>query len=346
MLRLAQHLQPLRFLLHVPVGQPLRQQTDQGADRPPLVDALLDDRCTTATSGMEHALGVRSMGNADAAVAALRALHDGDTAGARTLADAVDTAGGLVGALRSFLAAPTKTGVYAEPSAFGEFITSGDNPDLYAATIGALQGLHHEVEPGHVLDIGCGDGRVTAGCLTPSTAVVDLLEPSAPLLSAARRALAASPASVNDFRCTMQTFMSTAPQAQRWDVSQSTFAFHSLDPMSRRDVLAWLSQRADTIALVEFDVPEHESGSAEHLSHLAERYEEGLAVYEEHPSVIGGFLMPVLVGQLDPNRTRHTWEQSADSWCSDLAAAGFRPASRPLFDHWWATAHLLVGHRD
>ena len=106
-----------------------------------------------------------------------------------------------------------------------------------------------------------------------------------------------------------------------------------------------LADRVTVLAIVEFDVPDLEVGSSEHLEHLAGRDEAGVAMYADHPAVVEDFLMPVLVGQLDRNRIRHTWEQPVERWIGDLAAAGFEHSARHVFDHWWAPAHLIVGTR-
>jgi hypothetical protein len=60
--------------------------------------------------------------------------------------------------------------------------------------------------------------------------------------------------------------------------------------------------------------------------------------------VVAGFLMPVLVGQLEPGRPRLTWEAPAARWAHDLRDAGFEDVTaEPLADYWWAPAVLLTG---
>ena len=65
--------------------------------------------------------------------------------------------------------------------------------------------------------------------------------------------------------------------------------------------------------------------------------------YADHPEVVAGFLMPVLAGQVDPGRERHTYEQPASQWVEQLRDAGFADvAERPLLDYWWAPAVLIT----
>ncbi len=76
----------------------------------------------------------------------------------------------------------------------------------------------------------------------------------------------------------------------------------------------------------------------------AAAYEVGIAEYDDDPSVITGFLLPVLVGQFAPDEPRHTYEQPADSWAQDLMAAGFRSVTvSPVADYWWARATVIQG---
>ena len=89
-----------------------------------------------------------------------------------------------------------------------------------------------------------------------------------------------------------------------------------------------------------------DEGSDAHLAHLAERYALGIAEYPDHPEVVAGFLMPVLVGQVEPDRPRLTWEAPAAWWAKALRDAGFAGvAVEPLVDYWWAPAVLVTGSR-
>ncbi|MCP4222532.1 MAG: hypothetical protein GY773_04225 [Actinomycetia bacterium] len=119
--------------------------------------------------------------------------------------DRGEAGGALAAALARFLRSYSgrgdddagPAGVCVEPSAFEAFIDNGDNPNLYASTIDALATRHAELAPRTVLDIGCGDGRVTAGAMAagphdvgPGGApIVDLVEPSEPDHQPPRRLL-------------------------------------------------------------------------------------------------------------------------------------------------------------
>ena len=79
------------------------------------------------------------------------------------------------------------------------------------------------------------------------------------------------------------------------------------------------------------------------LARLAERYALGIAEYPDHPEVVARFLMPVLVGQVEPGRPRLTWEAPASWWAEALRDAGFADvAERPLLAYWWAPAVLIT----
>ncbi len=279
----------------------------------------------------------------DPAVPVLRALAAGDRERALALArDAAPAAGVLGPALARHLAAGPTDAVYDEASAFESFIGYGTNPELYRRTIAALARLHADERPRTVVDIGCGDGRVTAGVLGPATEVVDLVEPSADLLRRAQAALAGSPATVRAHGRGIADQLIVDGDA-RWDVAQATFALHTLPRADRAGVLARLAGRVGVLALAEFDVPDIEGDEEARLRYLAARYELGVREYAGHPEVIAGFLMPVLVGQVEPGRVRHTFEGPATGWVAGLHAAGFRDvAVAPLHDYWWAPAVLVT----
>jgi len=285
------------------------------------------------------------------AAAVLRRLADGDRAGALRAAGAHrDDA--LCAALADHLARQEGEGVYDEADAFAAFISHGGNPELYRRTIAALAALHEGPRPGTVLDVGCGDGRVTAAVLGPWTRSVDLVEPSRELLSRAEAAVGdasidASGGTSIDVRSHglgVARFLEGLGPATSWDLVQSTFALHAVPPDERRAVLGALARRSATVALAEFDVPALEERSDAHLAHLAERYARGVAEYRDHPQVVAGFLMPVLVGQVEPGRPRLTWEAPAARWARALRDAGLADvAVQPLADYWWAPAVLVTG---
>jgi SAM-dependent methyltransferase len=232
--------------------------------------------------------------------------------------------------------------VYADPVGFSRFIDGGGNVGLYAAAAGALRAEHASSAPATVLDIGCGDGRLSVAALRPGLSRLDLVEPSSALLAQAGDRLAGSGPLVVAHDATAEAFLAAEPE-RRWDLVQSTFALHALEPAARRATLAELADRTRRLVVIEFDVPAFEDRSPEHARYAAARYEAGLAEYAGDEAVTQGFRMPVLVGQFDAGRRRHTWEQPADAWTRDLMDAGFRTAGHDrLHDYWWATAHVIT----
>lgn len=242
-------------------------------------------------------------------------------------------------ALERYLAAGDD--VYADPAAFQRFIDGGGNVALYRAAAGALRWLYAQVHARRVLDIGCGDGRLTSAALGPGLEQVDLVEPSAKLLGAAVSRLGGAGPTVAPHQMTAQEFVDL-PTSEVWDVAQSTFALHALDPEARGSVLSALAATVRRLVVIEFDVPELADPTSEHAAYAVERYAAGIAEYEGDDLVIQGFLMPVLVGQFDPAQPRHTWEQPVEAWSSDLYEAGFDDVHhRRLHDYWWAPAHII-----
>ncbi len=276
-------------------------------------------------------------------VDALLAIAASDPGAARRAAEAAaaDEPGALLPrALARFLGGAGPDGVYEDPTAFERFIDGGGNPALYARTIAALGRVHELDEPASVLDIGCGDGRVTAATVTASARSVDLVEPSVEMLRTAAAVVAAEGREVSSHPVGIHDYLVDHPQ-QRWDLVQSTFALHALEPGARSAVLAELARRTHRLLIVDFDVPDLVDRSPEHARHVVDRYELGLAEYADDPEVVDGFLLPVLVGQFDPARQRHTFEQSVATWTEQLTAAGFTVEVRPVSDYWWATAQLF-----
>ncbi|QXC60795.1 class I SAM-dependent methyltransferase [Aquihabitans sp. G128] len=282
----------------------------------------------------------------------LEALAAGDWDGAAeraAVAGADDPGSQLALALDRFLGDLPAPGVYEAPSAFEAFISNGGNVVLYERAIAALAALHADEQPETVLDIGCGDGRVTAAVLGPSTARVDLVEPSAELLVAARAAVSA-PGTVGGrevvgHQAGVTEVLAGLDADVRWDLVQSTFALHATHPDERPALFAALADRTDRLVVVDFDVPAFEDRSPEHLAYLAERYERGVREYVDHPEVVTGFLLPVLVGQLDPSRPRYTFEQPTAAWAELVEAAGFTVEVEPVSPYWWADATLLSATR-
>lgn len=237
--------------------------------------------------------------------------------------------------------------VYTDPAGFERFIDGGGNVGLYREAAAALLELYARLQPRRALDIGCGDGRLTSALLGPGLDHLDLVEPSAQLLQAAVGRVAGAGTrtgpgpTVTPHQLTAQQFVE-APPSGGWDVAQSTFALHALDPAARRSVLSTLATTVGRLVVVEFDVPGFDDRSPDHAAYAVERYAAGIAEYAGDELVVQGFLMPVLVGQFDPAQPRHTWEQPIEAWSSDLREAGFHDVRhRRLHDYWWAPAHLI-----
>ena len=127
-------------------------------------------------------------------------------------------------------------------------------------------------------------------------------------------------------------------------MAQSTFALHTVPPNERTAVLIRLREHVNTLVLVEFDVPGHDPTSDDHLAFLADTYERGLAEYDEDRDLVaGGFLMPVLVGQLTPGAPRVTYEQPAEGWSRQLEDSGYTDVQcTPLFPYWSSPAFIVT----
>jgi SAM-dependent methyltransferase len=275
-------------------------------------------------------------------VAALELLARGRAEDALRTLQAATGEGRLRRELAEHLTARGEGRVYDDPAAFQEFIAGGGNVALYEATIELLAGEY--AAAGSVLDLGCGDARAVvaaAASLDAGAPVLDLVEPSDALLAQASENARSAGLVARTHRATAQEFLRDA--AGKWDLVQSTFALHSIPPGERAGVLTALRRVASRVLIVEFDVPAFADGGPEHLAYLAQRYELGLAEYPDGP-VAQGFLMPVLVGQVDRARPRLTWEQPAAAWAGQLREAGWDHAAvRPLADYWWAPAVAITG---
>lgn len=277
-------------------------------------------------------------------VAALRALTNGDVAGARTELEGGVARPLLNAALRTYLAADGDDDgdgdghVYDQPAAFTAFIRGGGNVGLYEAVSGALASLYARHEIASLLDIGCGDGKAVVPAVAGRDVAVTLVEPSRALLDAAAARLPGAAAHHTD----AASFVSTL--TGRFDLAESTFALHALPHEERSAVLTRLCGHVSRLAIAEFDVPDHPVGSADHLRFLADTYEQGLAEYgTDRDLVAQGFLMPVLTGQLAPGAHRSTWEQPATAWAAQLAECGYTEVRiEPLYDYWSAPAFLLT----
>ncbi len=278
----------------------------------------------------------------ETAVDVLRLLASGDRARAADLA--ATSPGALCAALATHLSRDAAAPVYDDARAFQAFISHGTNPALYARAIAEIADVQLRRRPRSVLDIGCGDGRITAESLAPGVERLDLVEPAATMLHQAVARFAGRDG-VTGRADTVEHVL--AGNDDRWDLVQSTFAMHNLAPDARRGVWADLAGRTRTLVVAEFDVPAFADRSDAHCTYLAERYAIGIAEYADHPEVVHGFLMPVLVGQLAPEaEPRYTYEQPVDRWAHELEEAGFAVSRRRIFPYWWADAWLLVGVTD
>src|SRR5262245_897632 len=272
---------------------------------------------------------------------ALLAVADGRAGEAAEQARASGTALGAL--LADHLTASPGGGVYEQPRAFEAFISGGGNQGLYAATSAALRSLHARNRPRSLVDVGCGDGRVTAAVVPDSCRRVDLVEPSAALLAGAAARFAGRDVAVTAYGTTLAGYLAAAPAPPPTDAAQATYALHTVDPGPRPELLAALAERVGVLAIAEFDVPAFADRSPAHAAYAAERYPRGLAEYPAGSEVGPGFLVPVLVAQFDPARPRLTWEQPTAAWVAELDASGYRVERVvPLHDYWWAPARMIV----
>jgi hypothetical protein len=236
-----------------------------------------------------------------------------------------------------------KRDVYVAPDAFAAFIRGGGNRRLYERTSAALRAAHAELASLALLDIGTGDGLALAPALTERVASVTLLEPSAAMLAAATAAVEARGVRCEPVCATVQDLARIAA-GRRWDLAQATFSLHCVPPADRPALWASLRRAADRLLIVEFDVPPLGAAlSPDHVRHVVDRYERGLAEYDGDGGLVAqGFLLPVLCGYFDPTAAHSTHEQPIAGWIAELRAAGYAAVtSRPLDDYWWATAALI-----
>lgn len=281
-------------------------------------------------------------------LAALQQLQHGDREGALRLLTG-GSEGRLSQELARYLTAWHDGEVYEDPAAFVAFIDGGGNRALYDATAERLAAAYTRHGVRSLLDVGCGDGRVVAAATRQAgvTPAVDLVEPSEALLAEAVAATESAGLRGRAHHRTVQDFLAGAGDT-RWDLCQSTFALHAIPDRERDDVLAALRLCADRLVIAEFDVPVDADGGPEHLQYLADRYAAGVAEYDGDGGLVAqGFLMPLLLGQVEPGATRSTWERPAAAWATRLEAAGWRNVQvEPLCQYWWAPAVLLTAEAD
>ena len=241
--------------------------------------------------------------------------------------------------------------VYDRPAAFEAFIRGGDNVPLYETTSAALADLYDTHGVDALLDIGCGDGMALIPALARVRDLpryIDIVEPSEALLASAMGRLRAERrfqvGRLHAWRQNAQEFTAALQTDQHWDLAQSTFALQSLPPAERGEVLRRLRPHVGRLALVEFDVPVLEPGSDAYFVSLARRYQRALEGYgSEAELVAGGFLAPMLLGQLRPGARPSNWEQPVAAWVEELSGCGFSLAGvRMLYDYSWSPAVLMV----
>ncbi|MGW3994285.1 class I SAM-dependent methyltransferase [Amycolatopsis sp. NPDC004772] len=272
---------------------------------------------------------------------ALAAHRSGDRDQAAELAAQAGREGStLADELRTYLAGDGSAPVYDQPSAFTAFIRGGGNVELYRALSAELAARYDSAKPESLLDLGCGDGLAVVPALEQASHLpprIDLVEPSAALLEGVHERVP----SAQCWQSTAQDFL--ARDDLGWDFVQSTFALQSIEPEQRAEVLRALQPRTGTLVLAEFDVPEFEEGSPEHLRSLVERYERGVAEYGEDATLVAqGFLLPVLLGIVS-GQQRTNWEHPAAGWAEQLTTAGFTEVDvTPLADYWWSPAVLIT----
>ncbi|KAF1007224.1 MAG: hypothetical protein GAK28_01863 [Luteibacter sp.] len=258
----------------------------------------------------------------------------------QNLLDARDEGSFMATAIVESLSAGQRN-AYDAPHAFEVFIRGGGNPALYDAVSQALASLYGQHEVRSLLDIGAGDGMALLPALARAASRptrIDVVEPHAGLLDSLRPKLPHDHA----WPMTLQTFLSEAAPGHAWDLAQSTFALQSIPPMERLDSLRQLRGHVSRLAIVEFDVPEFTS-EAERMLSMAQRYERAAQSYgDDAPLVAGGFLAPMLLGQLRATAPSN-FEQTISAWHRELDDAGYRVKSTThLFDYSWAPAWLIV----
>jgi hypothetical protein len=235
-------------------------------------------------------------------------------------------------------------GPYVDPEGFRRFITGGGNVALYQATSAALASRYPAGDFA-LLDLGTGDGRAAVPALEAhrGKVEVDAVEPSEELRRGLAEAVAGSSHGWRLHGQTAEEFV-TAGRG-RWDVAQSTFALHNLPPAELDRLLRALRPRVGRLVVVEFDVPRF-TGQRDpaRVAYCVERYRAGIAEYPGDALVVDGFLVPVLLGGLDPSVPQTTYEQPAADWSESLSAAGFDSVTvEPVAPYWWAPAVVITG---
>ncbi|MBT2118419.1 hypothetical protein KK141_20350 [Dyella sp. LX-66] len=294
---------------------------------------------------MQNSVSTRRLADALAAIA-----HHETAQAHEALQAAVADGALLAQALLDLLDEGEARAAYDQPAAFEAFIRGGDNVPLYEATSTALARLYDTLPVTSLLDIGCGDGMALIPALQRARHAptqLDLVEPSPALLGHASEALRTIPLALDHLLAWpigAQDFAASLRPEQQWDLAQSTFALQALPPAERKDTLRRLRPHVRQLAVVEFDVPVLEASSAEYFDSLAQRYERALAGYgEDAPLVAGGFLAPMLLGQLRQASRPSNWEQPIQAWLEEMREAGYATVrTEALYDYSWSPAVLML----
>lgn len=283
---------------------------------------------TTDPDPLAEALAALSAAPADA-IAQISALAAGGDRLATVICD--------------HLADDAHEGVYVDPEGFRRFISGGGNVPLYRATSATLA-RQYPAHDARLLDIGTGDGRAVIPAVAEHGGAlqIDAIEPSDPLREALSAAVAGGPHQWRVHGGGLEDFVSAADGT--WDVAEATFALHNLPPERLRVALGALRPRIGRLVIVEFDVPAFaDQRDPARIAYLVDRYRDGIAEYPDDPIVIRGFLVPVLLGGIDPTTIQTTWERPASQWVADLEASGFRDVVvEPVSPYWWGPAVAIV----
>ncbi|MBO9753851.1 hypothetical protein IB69_018700 [Xanthomonas citri] len=274
---------------------------------------------------------------------ALAALGAQDDAGSNRYLERAVQQGSIMGrAISEALERGDSRSAYNEPRAFEVFIRGGGNLALYDAVSAELANLYDALRPSTLLDIGAGDGMALVPAIGSSAHVpeqIDVVEPNEVLLCK----LTASIPPVRGYRMTMENFLEGVDAEDHWDLAQSTFALQSIETTAREQALRTLAGHADRLVIVEFDVPQLMPGSDAYYQSLAQRYERAASEYGENAALVaGGFLVPMLLGQLR-SIAPSNYEQPADAWVAELERSGYRVLGKVnIHDYSWSTAFSLI----
>ena len=177
-----------------------------------------------------------------------------------------------------------KQNVYVSPEGFGAFIRGGGNIGLYTNTSDLLRDVYEEYASFSLLDVGVGDGLALLPALTDNVHQLDVIEPSAAMLTNTRGHLAARNINHRAFNGTLQDHIQQAPFGMmHWDVTQATFSLQSILPGERPALLQWLGQHTQRLVIAEFDAPNFDNDLLSHarVRYFIERYQKGLAEYDK-----------------------------------------------------------------